>query len=117
MRGLLQNGSKEALEIEIILSELYQWLQSIPHLKHDIIVDDRGDKTIGKRLLEAKLFGFPFVVVASREACQETPLYELHDINAGKNYLMPRSVLTQFLIDKMRILDEEDQVTWYITKT
>ncbi|XKL64270.1 hypothetical protein PGB90_004356 [Kerria lacca] len=98
-------GSREEIEVELLLPKIYELLEGIPNLNDDILIDDRTEKTIGKRFLEAKLFGFPFIIIVGKDATQETPLYELHDLNNEKKYLMPMSLLTQYLVEQMHFDD------------
>lgn len=102
------------MKIEPQLPEFYSIINEIPSLRNDIIIDDRGNKTIGKRMLEAKLFGFPFIIVAGKDATMDTPLYELHDVNNDKKFLMPKSSIMQYLIDNTKFLIEDVQKTAYI---
>lgn len=96
------------------MPELYSLLESIPNLKNDVIVDDRPDKTIGKRLMEAKAFGVPFIIVAGKDATHNVPLFELHDIYNEKKYLMPRSTLLQYIVDHTKYLSQEKVKTRYL---
>ncbi|XP_076055064.1 prolyl-tRNA synthetase 2-like protein, mitochondrial isoform X2 [Oratosquilla oratoria] len=48
-------------------------------LGDDIIVDDRSTLTIGKRVLEAKNTGYPFVVIVGKKACEAVPQFEVID--------------------------------------
>lgn len=51
----------------------------------DIVVDDRTYMTIGKRLIEAKKLGFPFVVVMGKKINENPSLYELYEANTKKS--------------------------------
>lgn len=99
----------------MLLPKIYELLEGIPNLNDDILIDDRTEKTIGKRFLEAKLFGFPFIIIVGKDATQETPLYELHDLNNEKKYLMPMSLLTQYLVEQMRKFTDEKPKIHYIS--
>ncbi|XP_015127604.1 probable proline--tRNA ligase, mitochondrial isoform X2 [Diachasma alloeum] len=50
----------------------------------DVIFDDRTQLTIGRRMLDAKRTGYPYVLVVGRYSMQENPLFELHDVNEGQ---------------------------------
>lgn len=97
------------------MPELYHLLENIPNLSNDVLIDDRLEKTIGKRLIEAKSFGIPFIVVAGKDATKNTPLFELHDLHNNKQYLMPRSTLLQYLVDNTRYLPERKAKHGYIS--
>ncbi|OTF74777.1 proline-tRNA ligase, mitochondrial-like protein [Euroglyphus maynei] len=46
----------------------------------DILIDDRSNLTIGKRLLTAKTIGIPFILVAGRNIIDVRPKFELFDM-------------------------------------
>ncbi|XP_063982690.1 probable proline--tRNA ligase, mitochondrial isoform X2 [Diachasmimorpha longicaudata] len=50
----------------------------------DMILDDRTQLTIGRRMLDAKRTGYPYVVVVGKCSMQENPLFEFHDVNEGQ---------------------------------
>ncbi|KAG5307355.1 SYPM protein, partial [Acromyrmex insinuator] len=47
----------------------------------DTILDDRTHYTIGKRLVFARLLGYPYIIVIGKAATQSIPLFEIHDVN------------------------------------
>ena len=47
----------------------------------DVIIDDRNSVTIGKKLMEARRTGYPYVVVVGRKSTAVVPLFELHDVH------------------------------------
>lgn len=44
----------------------------------DVLLDDRSNLTIGKRLLTAKALGIPFIIAAGRNIIDNMPLFELY---------------------------------------
>ena len=46
----------------------------------DVIIDDRSKMTIGKRILDARKCGYPFVIVVGKGCLGEKPLMELHNL-------------------------------------
>lgn len=50
----------------------------------DVIFDDRTQLTIGRRMMDSKRTGYPYVVVVGRCAMQDTPLFEFYEINEGR---------------------------------
>jgi len=44
------------------------------------VIDDRTHLTIGKRFLEAKQTGYPFVVVMGKGVLSDPPVLEIHDV-------------------------------------
>jgi len=63
----------------------------------DIIVDDRTHMTIGKRFIEAKKLGFPFVVVMGKKINETPSLYELYEANTDKSEHYELSNLINYL--------------------
>lgn len=49
-----KEGSKEEVAVQRFTSEIYKRLECVDGLSGDVIVDDRTNLTIGKRLMEAK---------------------------------------------------------------
>lgn len=47
----------------------------------DILIDDRIDLTIGRRMMDARRTGYPYIIVVGRTAMESNPLFELYDIN------------------------------------
>ncbi|XP_014674558.1 PREDICTED: probable proline--tRNA ligase, mitochondrial isoform X2 [Priapulus caudatus] len=70
-------GSKEA-HASLMAQHLYQQLSSLPHLNGDVLLDDRGHLTIGRRLQEATRLGFPHVVICGKKSLEAIPLIEVH---------------------------------------
>lgn len=75
-----QEGSKEEATTKHFVDKLYQALDQ-NKLSDSIIVDDRRQLTIGKRIMEAKKFGYPLIIVVGGKAAEEDPMFELHKIN------------------------------------
>lgn len=74
-----KKGSRESERAEEIVRELYDQLVLVPGLKGNILVDDRSQLTIGKRMMMAKRMGYPAVVVVGAK-CTEDQV-EVHLIN------------------------------------
>lgn len=98
----------------MLLPDFYRLLEAIPALYYDIVIDDRTEQTIGKRLLEAKLTGYPYILVIGKEALSSPPLYELFDLNNEKRYLFPKFSLLQFLIRETEPLTDSYRKIAYI---
>ncbi|RVE43088.1 hypothetical protein evm_012262 [Chilo suppressalis] len=61
-----KEGSKEWLSHADSIEQVYHQLDSIPSLRGDVIIDDRHNMTIGKRLMMADRLGFPLAVVLGK---------------------------------------------------
>ncbi|KAK7073176.1 prolyl-tRNA synthetase [Halocaridina rubra] len=71
-----KKGSKEE-KAATWVNFLARSLNNFPSLRDDIIVDDRDNLTIGKRVMEAKKTGFPIIVVLGKYACEPIPQFEV----------------------------------------
>jgi prolyl-tRNA synthetase len=77
----LQSGSKEEESTKHWTSQIYQELNRHQSINDSIMVDDRTNLTIGKRLLEAKRMGYPLVIVVGAKAADPTsPHFEYHNL-------------------------------------
>lgn len=90
-----KEGSIEENDCLNNLSALYNNLTEL--FGDDIVVDDRTHMTIGKRFIEAKRLGFPFVVVMGKKITENPSLYELYVSNTKKSELYEFSNLINFL--------------------
>ncbi|KAM9795859.1 probable proline--tRNA ligase, mitochondrial [Syngnathus typhle] len=72
-----KKGSKAA-EAAAMAEELVHTLgETLPHLRGEVVFDDRTQMTIGKRLKDADRLGYPYVVVVGQGALEETPRFEV----------------------------------------
>lgn len=90
-----KEGSIEESSSEKNLFPLYNYLNEI--FRDDIVVDDRTHLTIGKRFLEAKKLGFPFVIVIGKKINENPSLFELYQSNIKKSEHFELSDLINFL--------------------
>lgn len=51
--------------------------ETLPRLRGEVVLDDRTQMTIGKRLKDAGRLGYPYVVVVGQSALEETPRFEV----------------------------------------
>ena len=63
----------------------------------DVVFDERPTATIGKKLLEAKRVGYPFIIVAGKSSTNTIPLFELHDLNQNVDKEMTVSEILSYL--------------------
>lgn len=83
-----KKGSKESERGEAVAGQLYEQLSQVPGLRGNILVDDRGQLTIGKRMMMAKRMGYPTVVVVGGKVLEETPQVEVHSITDGTEVIL-----------------------------
>jgi len=76
-----------------VTSSLYSQLNAV--LPNDILLDDRTEFTIGRRVRDLKMLGIPYIIVLGKGLAQTPGLVEFHDVNSG----------AVFNLDKSNILD------------
>lgn len=75
---------------------IYDELVNIPHLRGEVVIDDRTKLTVGRRLYEAERIGYPYVVVIGKKALEAEPLMELQNIyNKSKQFLSLSDIIQQ----------------------
>jgi len=62
----------------------------------DTIIDDRIDTTIGRRFVDARRTGYPYVIVIGKKAMESSPLFEVHDQNNDKQIDLSLDQLKDF---------------------
>lgn len=72
-----KEGSKEATIVGDLGNEIYQKLSP---LNNDVAIDDRISMTIGKRLIEMKKLGIPYIIVIGGKSIEENPTVEVHNL-------------------------------------
>uniref|UniRef100_A0A665VFK5 Probable proline--tRNA ligase, mitochondrial n=1 Tax=Echeneis naucrates TaxID=173247 RepID=A0A665VFK5_ECHNA len=72
-----KKGSK--VEEGAVLADnlVHTLVEALPHLRGEVLLDDRTQMTIGKRLKDAGKLGYPYVVVVGESALEETPRFEV----------------------------------------
>ncbi|KFZ61700.1 hypothetical protein N321_11197, partial [Antrostomus carolinensis] len=98
-----KRGSKEEEEGAAPLEQLYDNLtQVLPHFAGDLVLDDRTQLTIGKRLKDANKLGYPYVVVAGKRVCEDPPVFEVWNQNAGEVLFLTKEGVIE-LLSKVQI--------------
>ncbi|KAK4327228.1 hypothetical protein Pmani_002284 [Petrolisthes manimaculis] len=89
-----KEGSLEA-GVTRWVNHLAKVLSSLPGYEDDIVVDDRHRLTIGKRVLEARRTGYPYIVVVGKKAQEDVPMFELiHTMTDESCYLSHHMLIT-----------------------
>lgn len=92
-----KKGSK-ASEAIYLAEELVQSLgNNLPNLKGEVVLDDRTQLTIGKRLKDANRLGYPYVVVLGQKAMEEQPVFEVVCQQSGETVFLTRDGLLDLL--------------------
>ena len=66
------------------------------HFSDDVLVDDRGSLTVGKKLMEAKKTGYPYIVVVGKRSVEPVPVFEVHDLNGGGRFDLNAAGILQY---------------------
>ncbi|XP_071117304.1 probable proline--tRNA ligase, mitochondrial [Haliotis cracherodii] len=72
-----QKEGYEADTLFRLANDLSDQLTSMANLSGEVVIDDRTQMTIGKRLYEARRLGYPYIVVIGRKALEAEPQYEV----------------------------------------
>ena len=96
----MQRGSKEEY-LKSWVDFLAKTIDDLPGFEDDIIVDDRDTLTIGKRVIEAKKTGYPFVIVVGKNASNSVPQFELIDTVNNNTHMFTHVQLLDFLRNKI----------------
>ncbi|KAF8771364.1 putative proline--tRNA ligase like protein [Argiope bruennichi] len=91
-----KKGSKEE-SVTAFANHFAESLSKVGWLNSNVIVDDRTNLTIGKRLQEASSLGIPYAVVVSKRAQEDIPQLEVIDVyNDQTNFLTHKEAMFYF---------------------
>ncbi|XP_054836745.1 probable proline--tRNA ligase, mitochondrial isoform X2 [Eublepharis macularius] len=92
-----KRGSKEE-KGAALLEALYDSVaEAVPHLKDEIVLDDRTHLTIGKRLKDANKLGYPYVIIGGKKALDDHSLFEVWNQNTGETLFLTREAIVDLL--------------------
>ncbi|KAM4642255.1 putative proline--tRNA ligase, mitochondrial [Discoglossus pictus] len=92
-----KKGSREEAAISVA-EALYDDMTEVhDHLRDEIVLDDRSYLTIGKRVKEAHMMGYPYVIVAGKKALEAIPQFEVRSHNTGEVQFLTREGVIEFL--------------------
>lgn len=75
-----KEGSKEEETGYHLTERVCSIFETLPFLENNILLDDRVHLTIGRRIIDARKVGYPFIVVIGSKCTEEIPLFELVDL-------------------------------------
>ncbi|KAK7873022.1 hypothetical protein R5R35_000320 [Gryllus longicercus] len=99
-------GSKENEVASGLISSLFHLLDKDPVLADDIIVDDRLELTIGRRLRDTAQVGYPLAVVLGRQTMDQEPLLEVHNFSSNQQVMLSVSDAVQYIVQHTRLEGE-----------
>ncbi|XP_060629547.2 probable proline--tRNA ligase, mitochondrial [Anolis sagrei] len=92
-----KRGSKEE-KGTILLEELHDFIsEAVPQLKDELVLDDRTQLTIGKRLKDANKLGYPYVIIGGKKVFDEPPLFEIQNQNTGEILFLTKEAIIDLL--------------------
>jgi len=71
-----KSGSKEEVSAGSMLDQFVEAVDKT--FKSDFIIDDREKISVGKKLKEAKMTGYPYIVLFGKKCKDEDPILEIH---------------------------------------
>lgn len=75
-------GSKEEIAVGDLGKEIYNTLAN--NLGNDVVIDDRTSMTIGKRFLDMKKLGIPYILIIGTKSMDENPTIEVHSLKSNE---------------------------------
>lgn len=92
-----KKGSKTD-EVTSLAEELVHTLgETLPHLRGEVVFDDRTQMTIGKRLKDAIRLGYPYIIVVGQDALEDTPKFEVICQQTGETLFLSKDGLLELL--------------------
>lgn len=91
-----KRGSQEETAGQTITMALYEALNKLPAFNNNVLIDDRFQLTIGKRLMMSKRMGYPIIIVVGNNCINATPTVEVHLTNSATQIdLQPQDLVEQ----------------------
>lgn len=92
-----KKGSKMD-EVAGLAEELAHTLgETLPRLRGEVVLDDRTQMTIGKRLKDASRLGYPYVIIVGQGALEESPRFEVICQQTGETMFLSKDGLLDLL--------------------
>ena len=92
-----KKGSKMDSVADLVDDLLQHLRETLPSLRGEVVLDDRTQMTIGKRLKDANRLGYPYVVVVGQSALEETPRFEVICQQTGEKLYLSKEGLVDLL--------------------
>ncbi|XP_006258653.3 probable proline--tRNA ligase, mitochondrial [Alligator mississippiensis] len=92
-----KKGSKEEVGVALMESLYDDIADGVPQVKGDLILDDRVHWTIGKRLKDANILGYPYVVIAGKKVLNTPAEFEVWSQNTGEVLFLTKEGVIELL--------------------
>ncbi|XP_068095117.1 probable proline--tRNA ligase, mitochondrial isoform X2 [Hyperolius riggenbachi] len=97
-----KKGSRETAALSAA-EELYDSICAVPRMRDEVVLDDRDHHTIGKRVREAKMMGYPYIVVAGKRALESPAQFEVQNHRTGEVQYLSREGVINF-VQEIRVV-------------
>ncbi|KAM8889059.1 putative proline--tRNA ligase, mitochondrial [Synchiropus picturatus] len=82
----------------VVAEDLVHTLEDmLPHLRGEVVFDDRIQMTIGKRLKDASKLGYPYVIIVGQGALDDKPMFEVICQQKNETVFLSRDGLLDLL--------------------
>lgn len=79
-----------------MVDKIYSTLDQVFILKGNILVDDRTQLTIGRRMLDAKRMGYPYIIIVGSKVAEQVPLLEVNDLKNNSRLFLSQAQLLDY---------------------
>ena len=101
-----KRGSKEHTKGMSEAVDLYDHLDAELFL-NDVIMDDRDNITVGKKLREAKKVGYSFLILFGKECTNDPCVVEVYDVMSGVMEKMAVNDVRDYLSNKSQVVKQK----------
>lgn len=98
-----KKGSKEDRGAVLLEDLCDSIVEAVPQLKEEVVLDDRTQLTIGKRLKDANRLGYPYVIIGGKKMLDEPPHFEVWNQSTGEVLFLTKEAIIN-LLSKVQIL-------------
>ncbi|KAM9832557.1 putative proline--tRNA ligase, mitochondrial [Neosynchiropus ocellatus] len=92
-----KKGSKVDAAIAVAEDLVHTLEDTLPHLRGEVVFDDRIQMTIGKRLRDASKLGYPYVIIVGQGALDDKPMFEVICQQKNETVFLSRDGLLDLL--------------------
>ena len=82
------------------MQSLYARLEQVHTLKNNVIIDDRINLTIGRRFLEAKKTGYPYIIALGKKITESPSQLEVTNLQTDEQLHLEESALLDYVSPK-----------------
>ncbi|XP_074077450.1 putative proline--tRNA ligase, mitochondrial [Macrotis lagotis] len=98
-----KKGSREEMAVKLTETLYDDITEALPHLRGEVLLDDRTHLTIGNRLKDANKLGYPFVVIAGKRALEQPCHFEVWCQSTDEVMFLPKQGVID-LLQKVQVV-------------